>query len=116
MKIILKIEYIAFFIMGILMFSQTGFSWWWFLGLFFTPDVLMLGYVINTKVGAFCYNLFHHFGIAILVYFSGLYFKHSYTELAGSVLFAHSAFDRILGYGLKYGDNFKNTHLGRIGK
>jgi hypothetical protein len=36
--------------------------------------------------------------------------------IAGIVLFGHSAFDRILGYGLKYPDSFNNTHLGRIGK
>lgn len=34
----------------------------------------------------------------------------------GIVMFAHSSFDRVLGYGLKYCDNFKNTHLGAIGK
>lgn len=35
--------------------------------------------------------------------------------LAGTVLLGHSAFDRLLGYGLKYGTGFGNTHLGRVG-
>ncbi|TAG51385.1 MAG: DUF4260 family protein, partial [Runella slithyformis] len=30
----------------------------------------------------------------------------------GIILFAHSAMDRIAGYGLKYEDAFKHTHLG----
>lgn len=36
-------------------------------------------------------------------------------QLAGIILFAHAAFDRILGYGLKYERGFKFTHLGEIG-
>jgi hypothetical protein len=30
----------------------------------------------------------------------------------GTLLFTHASFDRILGYGLKYFDSFKHTHLG----
>jgi hypothetical protein len=29
---------------------------------------------------------------------------------------AHIGIDRVLGYGLKYGDGFTSTHLGRIGR
>ncbi|MGT2895857.1 DUF4260 family protein [Streptococcus entericus] len=36
--------------------------------------------------------------------------------MIGSVLSSHVAFDRTLGFGLKYSDDFNNTHLGRIGK
>ncbi|WP_222867763.1 DUF4260 family protein [Sphingobacterium phlebotomi] len=36
--------------------------------------------------------------------------------LAGIILFGHSAMDRIFGYGLKYGDDFKHTNLGWIGR
>jgi len=32
------------------------------------------------------------------------------------VLYGHSSFDRLCGYGLKYVDDFKHTHLGWIGK
>jgi len=34
----------------------------------------------------------------------------------GMLLWAHSAFDRVMGYGLKYADSFDHTHLGMIGK
>ena len=33
-----------------------------------------------------------------------------------AILFGHSSFDRVLGYGLKHEDAFQNTHLGRIGR
>ncbi|KMQ69318.1 hypothetical protein ACM39_04320 [Chryseobacterium sp. FH2] len=116
MKTQLKFEYIAFLILGILAFGNTGYSWWWFAGLFFVPDISMLGYIFNNKTGAFCYNLLHHFGIAILLYIIGISLSLPYLNIIGTILFAHSAFDRILGYGLKYPDSFQNTHLGKIGK
>jgi hypothetical protein len=34
----------------------------------------------------------------------------------GLIFLAHSTFDRIAGYGLKYFDCFDHTHSGRIGK
>ncbi len=116
MKTLLKLEYLFFLILGIYAFAQTGLSWWWFLGLFFVPDISMLGYLVNTKTGAFCYNLFHHFGTGILCFLLGKYLGITEVEVAGIILFSHSAFDRILGYGLKFTNGFGNTHLGKIGK
>ena len=116
MKLLLTLESAAFLMIGIFAFAQTGLSWWWFAGLFFAPDLSMLGYLVNNKAGAFAYNLFHHLGVAILVFIAGKYFSVIELELAGIILFSHSAFDRILGYGLKYEDSFHHTHLGRIGK
>ena len=37
-------------------------------------------------------------------------------QLAGIILFIHSALDRVYGLGLKYADSFQNTHLGRVGR
>ncbi|GEN65433.1 MULTISPECIES: DUF4260 domain-containing protein [Chryseobacterium] len=116
MKIQLKLENMAFLVLGILAFARTEYSWWWFIGLFLAPDISMLGYAVNNKVGAFFYNLFHHLGIAIMVYLAGTVLALPYLQMIGAILFSHSAFDRILGYGLKYPDSFQNTHLGKIGK
>jgi len=116
MKIQLQLEYVAFLILGVFAFVHTEFSWWWFVGLFFAPDISMLGYTVNNKVGAFYYNLFHHLGIAIVIYLAGTFLTFPYLQMIGAILFAHSAFDRVLGYGLKYPDSFQNTHLGKIGK
>lgn len=116
MKTTLKLEELALFILGIVAFSQLQFAWWWFLILLLTPDIGMLGYLFGNKAGAFCYNLFHHRGIAVLVYLFGVYFKMEILQLTGIILFSHSAMDRIFGYGLKYEKGFKFTHLGEIGK
>lgn len=47
MKIQLQLEYLVFLILGIFAFGKTEFSWWWFVGLFFAPDISMLGYTVN---------------------------------------------------------------------
>jgi len=101
--------------LDIYLFNQLDFAWWWFVALLLIPDIGMLGYLFGNKVGATTYNLFHHKGIAILVYLTGTYIAMPVLQLAGIILFSHSSFDRALGYGLKYDNGFKYTHLGEIG-
>lgn len=112
----LKLEQIALFTLSLWVFNYLDYSWTWFLILFFAPDVSAAGYLINSKIGARTYNIFHHQGIAILVAWCGYYFQSDSSLFAGILLFSHSAFDRFLGYGLKYPDHFKHTHLGQIGR
>ncbi|WP_316635165.1 DUF4260 domain-containing protein [uncultured Flavobacterium sp.] len=116
MKTILKLEELGLFILGIYLFSLLSYQWWWFLVLILAPDLSMIGYAFGNKTGAFLYNLFHHKAIAILLYIIGCYLKIEIVQLTGIILLAHSAMDRILGYGLKYEKGFKYTHLGEIGK
>lgn len=116
MKASLKIEELFMFIFGIYLFSELDYSWWWFVALILTPDIGMLGYLLGTKTGAIMYNIFHHKAIAISVYFVGTTVQNDIIKLIGIILFSHACFDRVFGYGLKYFDSFKNTHLGQIGK
>jgi len=115
MKITLKLEELAMLLLGVFAFSYLNFAWWWFLVLFFTPDFGMLGYLFGNKIGALTYNIFHHTGLAILLWLLGFYIQNEVFQLIGVILFSHAAFDRILGYGLKYEKGFKFTHLGEIG-
>lgn len=116
MKNLLRLEEAAMLGLAIYLNSFLPFEGWVFWALFLLPDLGMLGYLVNPKVGAISYNLFHHKGIAILFYFAGYFLMIHELTLAGVVLFGHSSFDRIFGYGLKFFDNFKNTHLGWIGE
>ena len=116
MKSLLKIEELAMFGLGIFLFSLLPYAWWWFLVLLLTPDLGMLGYLFGKKTGAMIYNLFHHKAVAIAIYLLGVYLSIPIAQLIGVILFSHSAFDRMMGYGLKYNKGFKFTHLGEIGK
>jgi multisubunit Na+/H+ antiporter MnhB subunit len=115
MKNLLKLEEAGIFLLGLFLFMQLSYSWWIFLVLLLAPDIGMIGYAINTRVGAFTYNLLHHKGLAILLYIAGRYWQIELLMLAGTIMLAHAAMDRVLGYGLKYPDAFKHTHLGWIG-
>jgi len=115
MKNSLRLEEALMFGLSIYLFSMTDFVWWWFLVLILTPDIGMLGYLANPKLGAFTYNLFHHKAVAISILLIGWYFYYEWTTLIGIILFGHSSLDRVFGYGLKYSDNFQRTHLGRLG-
>lgn len=116
MKLTLKLEELAMFGISLYCFSHLPYAGWWFAVLFLTPDLSMLGYIINTKVGAISYNILHHKGIALAIVALGIIMTSSPILFAGILLFSHACFDRILGYGLKYSDSFFNTHLGKIGK
>lgn len=116
MKTLLKLEDFAEFVLAIFVFSNLDFAWWWFPALILLPDLSMIGYVINNRVGAVSYNFVHHKGLGIIVGMLGFIYGQEVFVLAGVILFGHSAMDRMFGYGLKYSDDFKNTHLGKIGK
>lgn len=116
MKRILKLEELAEFFLGLYLFSLLDYEWWWFITLLLIPDVSILGYLMNSKIGAFFYNFFHHKGLAIIIYILGAYLSISLLRLIGVILFSHAAMDRVFGYGLKYDKGFKFTHLGEIGK
>ncbi|MDO6517384.1 DUF4260 domain-containing protein [Zobellia uliginosa] len=116
MKRLLKVEEFFMFLFGIYLFSLLPYAWWWFLVLLLTPDIGMLGYLLGNKAGAFTYNLFHHKGIALVIYVIGVYLSEPILQLIGIILFSHAAMDRVFGYGLKYDKGFKFTHLGEIGK
>lgn len=116
MKNLIRWEETAMFALSILLFAELPFAWWWFLALILAPDLGMIGYAFGDKIGAYAYNLFHHKGIAILIYAVGWWLANDFLLLSGIILFGHASMDRIFGYGLKYEKGFKFTHLGEIGK
>lgn len=114
MKNLLKSEELLQFVAATALFSTLDYAWWVFPALLFLPDVTMLGYLVSPRLGAITYNLGHHKGLAVIVALAGFFLNLPVLELTGIILFAHSAFDRLLGYGLKYADSFKHTHLGML--
>lgn len=114
MKNLIKLEEAAITATSIyfLYLYNLGLSVWVWIPLFLSPDISMLGYLINTRVGAFTYNLFHHRAVGLALAFAGYFIHIPLLLTIGILLVAHSSFDRMLDYGLKYTDSFKHTHLG----
>lgn len=113
---LIKLEELGQFMLSIILFAQLEYAWWVFPACILLPDISMIGYVVNTKIGAWLYNFFHHKLLGIILLFFGFWLYNSLLTLAGVILFGHAAMDRIFGYGLKFNDHFKHTHLGWIGK
>lgn len=114
MKNIIKLEELAMLLLSayFLIEWDVTFSKWWYLLLFFAPDIAIIGYWINNKTGAFLYNFTHHKMVAITTFILGLLFPNDILMVSGAIMFGHSSFDRLLGFGLKFQDHFKHTHLG----
>src|SRR5690554_2245544 len=100
MKNLLKLEELGQFLLSIMLFSQFEYSWWILPACLLLPDLSMIGYLINPKIGAWMYNFFHHKLVAVLVLILGFWLNEPLITSAGVILFGHSAMDRIFGYGL----------------
>jgi hypothetical protein len=114
--VILRLEASAVLVGAIVAYRYLGGSWLLFALLFLLPDLSMLGYLINPRVGAWAYNAVHSYVTPIsLAAATWLAFRGRLSPL-WLIWIAHIAFDRLLGYGLKYRAGFGYTHLGSIGK
>ena len=112
----LRAEGAAAFAAGLAGFLFLGLPWWAFALLLIVPDVSMVGYLRGPRVGAILYNVVHDLATGVVVAGVGLAIGSVPVAAAGAVLVAHSGMDRMAGYGLKFPDAFRNTHLGRIGR
>ena len=97
MKTYLKIEELFQFLIGIAAFSQLQYSWWVFPALILIPDIGMAGYLVNTKIGAISYNLFHSKTLAIVFIGLGYFYLGEPYIVIGIIIFSHSALDRVFG-------------------
>ena len=111
---IISFEYLIAFIITVFFFGHLDFSWLYFIVFLLLPDITMVGYLINTKIGALFYNTGHSFVLPAMLMVIGLLTTTSIPLMAALIWLAHIFLDRALGYGLKYDDAFKKTHLQQI--
>jgi len=90
------------------------YRWWVFALLFLAPDIFMLGYLKDARVGSVLYNLVHTMTGPLLLLAGALVFASPVWIPYGLIWLAHIGFDRTLGYGLKYPTFFKDTHLQHV--
>lgn len=106
-----RAEGIALFAAAAWLYYGLSQPWWVFVLVLVAVDLTMLGYTINNRIGSYVYNAGHTLIaplamslISVLVD-SSLWFGVSLSWIA------HIGIDRLIGYGLKYPDSFKSTHL-----
>jgi hypothetical protein len=112
--LLLRVEEACLLIAALLVYAHMHFSWPLFAALFLAPDLFMLGYLANPRFGAALYNLAHVLFLPLGL--SAVAFATSRPHLTAIsiIWFSHIAFDRLLGYGLKYPAHFKDTHLQHV--
>ena len=113
---ILRVEGAAFLVVSVFGYAHLGHSWRLFVILFLVPDLSMLGYLSNARAGAILYNAAHTFAVPLALAALAVVCSASLILALAMIWVAHIGFDRMLGYGLKYGSAFTDTHLGRIGR
>ncbi|MFC4558988.1 DUF4260 domain-containing protein [Virgibacillus kekensis] len=113
-RFILHVEGLAVLILSVFFYFSLDFSWVLFVVLLFIPDISMIGYMYNTSVGAIFYNIFHSYILPIAVVGIGTLFSVPVLLAVGLIWISHIGMDRMIGYGLKYPTDFKDTHMQRI--
>ncbi|MBI5636338.1 MAG: DUF4260 domain-containing protein [Nitrospinae bacterium] len=111
-----RIESLFIFVLACAVYFHYGFSWILFFFLILAPDIFFAGYLINPKIGARVYNIGHIYAAPVILL--SLHYSAGMPQaLPISIIWiAHIAFDRVLGFGLKYESGFKDTHLGKINR
>lgn len=110
----LRLEGLTVLITTVVLYAQLEASWLLFALLLLAPDLAMLAYLFNPRLGALVYNLVHTYVLALALA-AVAYFGGFSTLLALALIWlAHIGMDRMVGYGLKYTDDFKHTHLQEV--
>ena len=114
--LLLRLEGLAVASVSAILYARTGASWWLFAALWLLPDLSMLGYLAGPCRGARTYNAAHTYVVPGTLFVCSL-LLHAPAVLPFALIWInHIGVDRLLGYGLKYGNGFGWTHLGRQGK
>jgi len=114
-RLLLRAEGLMVLAASVAAYAQFGAGWGWFAALFLLPDLSFAAYLAGPRWGALVYNAAHSYLGAVGLLAVGVLGASPLLLAAALVWCAHIGFDRLLGYGLKYGAGFGHTHLGRLG-
>lgn len=110
-RTLLRIEGLAVFLAALAVYFTLGGPLWLLAVLALAPDLSMVGYLAGPAVGSRLYNLFHTYTVPLAVAGLGVWSGATLAVLVATVWAGHIGADRLVGYGLKYEDDFKHTHL-----
>ena len=113
-KILLHREGAVILILSVFFYCQLHATWSLFAILFLAPDLFMLGYLANVRVGSAVYNFAHAYLIPTIL-LAIAYFATKPQLFSIALIWAtHIGCDRLLGFGLKYPTNCKDAHLQHV--
>ena len=107
-------ERLAVFIAALTYYNHLQGNWWLFALLLLSPDLAMVGYLVNTRIGAIAYNAVHTFVTPLLLVALSVVSGNPLLLQLAVIWGAHIGMDRVAGYGLKYPTAFKSTHMDQV--
>ena len=113
-RMFLILESIVIFIGALLIYLFLSGNWIIFLVLLFAPDIFIVGYLKNSRIGSIIYNIGHIYVWSIILIVIGILIDLNLLILFSLIWIAHISMDRAMGYGLKYPSDFKDTHMQKI--
>lgn len=113
-RALLHLEGAAVFAAAIFVYFSLGRPWWIFLVFLLAPDLSALGYLFGARAGSVAYNLAHTIIWPILIGVVGWQSGWSWAAPVALIWLAHIGMDRMIGYGLKYPDSSKRSHLQEV--
>ena len=108
----LRLDGLVLLAAALILFAATHQPWWLVPAVILLPDLFMLGYLRDTRVGAAVYNLGHSYLLPAAMSLAGAVGHHPLTLALSLLWLAHIGMDRLARYGLKYDVSFQHTHLG----
>lgn len=112
---LLRLEGLALLVVATGAYFASGFGWVLFLVLILAPDLSMLGYLANPRVGSAAYNLAHLLALPAALLAGSWYVSWAPGIGLALIWSAHVGIDRAAGYGMKYADaEFGETHIQRV--
>ena len=114
--ILLRAEQVAIVGAGIVLWVANGGPPLLLIPAWLLVDLSMIGYLGGPRLGSITYNAAHNLVLPIALLGLGWWTDTGWIVLAAAVFITHIGLDRALGYGLKLPTDFRDTHLGRIGK
>jgi len=115
-NVLLRLEGLGVFVLALAIYWHQSFGWLLFWATVLLPDLGLLGYLVNAKVGAITYNITHSTLLPCALALVSVAAGSSLLVSLALIWFVHIGIDRLFGYGLKYPEGFKITHLGVIGQ
>ena len=113
-RYILRAEGLAVLLAAIALYTLYDGNLWMFIALLLAPDLVFIVYLINKEAGVFAYNAVHNYILPLGAIGLSVATDSTQGLLLGSIWLAHVGMDRMVGYGLKYSAEGKDTHLQRI--
>jgi Domain of unknown function (DUF4260) len=113
-RVLLHMEGAFVLLLSVLLYKQIHASWLLFFVLILAPDLFMLGYLLNVRVGAALYNLVHTYVGPLVLAAVSTFVKYPLLLPLSLIWVAHLGMDRMLGFGLKYPTHFRDTHLQHV--